>query len=123
MRNQKTVQVFLENALRDMLAVFMLSNYFIEISFDSKLKPLMEMDVDHKYLQGDITYGEEIVEMFFTKPDKVYDTLCHEVTHILTSQLVDEIKGLPPKKAVDLEERVNEHISKIFLLALKWSKL
>lgn len=89
--------------------------YAIENPKNKKKTTSMEIAVDHTYLEFDLGYNEkEILEFWRDKRYiKILQILCHELTHIVTSEADEMLKIKSTTKEREFYfERVTEHTSR-----------
>ena len=101
-----------------MLVTMVVEHYEVSIKRVKKLGAIMDIDVDHEYLCAEIRYSTDVERLWRTgKRDWILDVLAHELTHILTSQITDEMRR--SKKLLKREEQVTEHVSRLLLKLYK----
>jgi hypothetical protein len=124
MKPHELCKEYLENLLKRILRLMMLTHYEVEIKYYKGLDAQMDIDIDHEYLNAEIRFGRKVVMLFLEgNARQITATLVHECTHILTSQLTKSRKGLSKRKFLEIEEATNEHISKIILKGIKCTPL
>lgn len=75
----------------------------------------MQIDVDHQYLAFDLGYGVEWAKHVWGKKDydSIISTLCHEVTHIPTTEVEEKLHSKAIKKDKEFYyEKLTEHTSR-----------
>lgn len=111
---QELCEEYLKKLLKRVLKKLLLTNYSVSLRFH-KIQWMMDISVDHEYLDAEIRYGQRAVDLFMEgKFDEIKLSLTHECTHILTTKILER-KGLSKRKRLALEESVTEHIAKIFM--------
>jgi len=100
-----------------MKTCFHLEHFDILVTHNPKLDCQMAIDVDYRYLEAKIEYGNDTIERW--KNDDVHfiiKCLAHEVTHILTGNLSNpfkmkrEVRG---EMMTHFDEQVTEHVSRL----------
>jgi len=112
---------FVTKHLGGLLNCMNLIHYTITVSFGKLRGATMQIEVDHRYLDAEITVDtKQLLEHWKNgQRRKILCSLAHELTHIITSEQSDpfQTKEEDPKKMSKLqhhfEERVTEHISKL----------
>ena len=113
-KKRQIFELFANTVIQKLLKHLLITEYTVTLRYEKKLKSVMEINVDHEYLEAEIAYGKSTVNRFMTEPDYVEETIFHEVMHIITTRLTDERKGLSKKKFLKVEEQTNEHLAKAF---------
>lgn len=109
---------FLENHAAHILQVAGLNNYILRhLQWYATLGKNVEMsvEVDLRYLDITINYSEDACAIDWNKPDyeDLLRVLCHEITHIITTEFIESVYiENDPKFVEHQEERLTEHVSR-----------
>lgn len=126
---------FIENHVWHILHCANLSHFMVQFAFGTSAgspdfrgaKPAhMTMDTDHTYLTASLLVKEDW--FFAAWRNKEYEPiisyLCHEISHILTSELPDKMKVKYSGDGKYYQERVTEHVGRyIFRLYGRFREL
>jgi hypothetical protein len=120
---KETLPRFLVRHTSDLLECLVLEHWHVFIKCDPKLACTMQIEIDHRYIDAEISWGRKIVELWKDENrEYIIRCLTHEVCHLITSELVApfQTKGVPIEH---YEERVTETVSRIaFRLYTRWMK-
>ena len=127
-KDKENIDSFVGNHLRHILFCsktgmdFILSYKSSDIADENEKKDFtgrspsfMTIDIDYKYLTADLIYNQERIEESWK--DKNYlgivNTLCHEVSHIITGEPFETLKIKYKGASEELQERLTERVGRI----------
>ena len=114
---------FVENHVWNILGCANLSHFMVQFAFGTAegnrdfrgIKPAhMTMDTDHEYLLASLVIKEDwfFAEWRAGNYEALLSFMCHEISHILTSELPDKMKVKYAGEGRYYQERLTEHVGR-----------
>ncbi|MEK0325120.1 MAG: hypothetical protein QQN63_05385 [Nitrosopumilus sp.] len=122
-KERKEAMEFVENHVWHILKCANLSHFMVQFAFGTAegnkefkgTKPAhMTMETDHEYLLGSLMIKEDWFFLMWRAKDynSLLAFLCHEISHILTSELPDKMKVKYSGEGRYYQERLTEHVGR-----------